>query len=64
MPRRTIDSTPLYAFDAAARALHGVVCGVDEAGRGPRCRPGCCAALIRDPHDPQHRVAASKKLSE
>ena len=54
MPRRTIDSAPLYAFDAAARALHGVVCGVDEAGRGPLCGPVCCAAGVTD----------SKKLSE
>ena len=64
MPRRTIDSAPLYAFDAAARALHGVVCGVDEAGRGPLCGPVCCAAVILDPQDPIPGVTDSKKLSE
>ena len=64
MPRRTIDSTPLYAFDAAARDLHGVVCGVDEAGRGPLCGPVCCAAVILDPQDPIPGVTDSKKLSE
>ena len=30
-------SDSLYAFDAEKRAAHGVICGVDEAGRGPLC---------------------------
>lgn len=34
----------LYAFDAEYRARAGVVCGVDEAGRGPLC--GRCAWLL------------------
>lgn len=41
MPRTTGTTTSsneaLYAFDAAKRAEHGVLCGVDEAGRGPLC---------------------------
>ena len=51
MPRKS-DSTALYAFDAEQRAAHGVVCGVDEAGRGPLCGPVCCAAVILDPANP------------
>ena len=38
----------LYAFDAEYRARAGVVCGVDEAGRGPLCGPVCVAAVILD----------------
>ena len=41
----------LYAFDARMRERFGVVCGVDEAGRGPLCGPVCCAAVILDPQD-------------
>ena len=54
----------LYAFDAEKRAAHGVVCGVDEAGRGPLCGPVCCAAVILDPNDPIEGVNDSKKLTE
>ena len=54
----------LYAFDARMRERFGVVCGVDEAGRGPLCGPVCCAAVILDPQDPIEGVNDSKKLSE
>ena len=68
MPRRTTGTTSsneaLYAFDAAKRAEHGVVCGVDEAGRGPLCGPVCCAAVILNPDDPIEGVNDSKKLTE
>ena len=30
----------LFAYDEAMRTECGVLCGVDEAGRGPRCGPG------------------------
>ena len=63
MPRKTVDSAPLYAFDAQLRAAHGRLCGVDEAGRGPLCGPVCCAAVILDPKDPIPGVTDSKKLS-
>ena len=42
MPAKIFDSTPLYAYDAGQRAAHGLLCGVDEAGRGPLCGPVCC----------------------
>ena len=54
----------LYAFDAEYRARAGVVCGVDEAGRGPLCGPVCVAAVILDPAAPVDGVNDSKKLSE
>ena len=64
MPRKTIDSTPLYEYDEALRTDCGVLCGVDEAGRGPLCGPVCCAAVILNPEDPIPGVTDSKKLSE
>lgn len=64
MPRRQIDSTPLYEYDAGLRPATGLLCGVDEAGRGPLCGPVCCAAVILDPDVPIQGVADSKKLSE
>ncbi|WP_294540199.1 ribonuclease HII [uncultured Gemmiger sp.] len=64
MPRKTIDSTPLYDYDEALRTECGVLCGVDEAGRGPLCGPVCCAAVILNPEDPIQGVTDSKKLSE
>lgn len=66
MPRAPFDSTPLYAYDAAARAQHGapLLCGVDEAGRGPLCGPLSVGAVILDPENPVPGVNDSKKLSE
>lgn len=64
MPRKTIDSTLLYDYDEALRTECGVLCGVDEAGRGPLCGPVCCAAVILNPEDPIQGVTDSKKLSE
>jgi ribonuclease HII len=41
-----------------------LVCGVDEAGRGPLCGPVVAAAVILDPARPIAGLADSKKLSE
>lgn len=41
-----------------------IVCGVDEAGRGPLCGPVVAAAVILDPAKPIVGLADSKKLSE
>lgn len=54
----------LYAFDALFRAEWGMVCGVDEAGRGPLCGPVCVAAVVLDPAEPIEGINDSKKLSE
>jgi ribonuclease HII len=41
-----------------------LLCGVDEAGRGPLCGPVVTAAVILDPENPIVGLADSKKLSE
>ena len=67
MPRTlksTSNNAALYAFDAEQRAQFGMLCGVDEAGRGPLCGPVCCAAVILDPEDPIEGINDSKKLTE
>jgi ribonuclease HII len=41
-----------------------LVCGVDEAGRGPLAGPVCAAAVILNPERPIIGLDDSKKLSE
>lgn len=41
----------------------GLICGVDEAGRGPLCGSVVAAAVILDPASPIVGLADSKKLS-
>ncbi|MDH4285154.1 MAG: ribonuclease HII [Gallionellaceae bacterium] len=41
-----------------------IICGVDEAGRGPLAGPVYAAAVILDPARPVSGLADSKKLSE
>lgn len=43
---------------------HLIICGVDEAGRGPLAGPVYAAAVILDPARPVNGLADSKKLSE
>lgn len=54
----------LDEFDAALRQEYPLLCGVDEAGRGPLAGPVCCAAVILDPENPIEGLNDSKKLSE
>lgn len=42
----------------------GVICGVDEAGRGPLAGPVCAAAVILPPHTRIPGLNDSKKLSD
>lgn len=42
----------------------GLVCGIDEAGRGPLAGPVVAAAVILDPNQPIAGLNDSKKLSE
>ena len=42
----------------------GLVCGIDEAGRGPLAGPVVAAAVILDPAKPTVGLNDSKKLSE
>lgn len=54
-------SLSLFSIEAAQ---HELVCGVDEAGRGPLAGPVFAAAVILDPEHPIDGLRDSKKLSE
>lgn len=41
-----------------------IICGIDEAGRGPLAGPVCAAAVILDPKRPISGLNDSKQLSE
>lgn len=41
-----------------------LICGVDEAGRGPWAGPVTAAAVILNPHQPIEGLTDSKKISE
>lgn len=52
-------------FDQQFRdACGGIICGVDEAGRGPLAGPVYAAAVILSPNRPIEGLNDSKKLSE
>ena len=52
------------SFDQQFRDVCGVICGVDEAGRGPLAGPVYAAAVILSPQRPIIGLNDSKKLSE
>lgn len=54
----------LYEFDSAIRKDFPVLCGADEAGRGPLCGPVCCAAVVLPPDFVCDDINDSKKISE
>lgn len=51
---------PTYDME---REIGGVICGVDEVGRGPLAGPVIAAAVILDPANIPHHLNDSKKLS-
>ena len=53
---------PSFHFERASG--HGIICGVDEAGRGPWAGPVCAAAVILDQRNIPQGLNDSKKLSE
>jgi ribonuclease HII len=53
-----------FAFDSAERAQSGVVCGIDEAGRGPLAGNVYAAAVILPEGLVINGLDDSKKLSE
>ncbi len=56
---------PDFSFELAALAQgHSLVCGIDEAGRGPWAGPVVAAAVILDPHNIPQGLNDSKKLTE
>ncbi len=56
--------SPSYAFERAALRKGHLVCGIDEAGRGPWAGPVVAAAVIFDPRRIPKGLNDSKKLSE
>ncbi len=54
----------LYAFDAIHHTADELLCGVDEAGRGPLCGPVSVAAVVLDAKHPIDGLDDSKKLTE
>lgn len=60
------DNSALFEYDSAVRAESGVtlLCGVDEAGRGPLAGPVCAAAVILPEGVRIDGVNDSKKVSE
>ena len=56
---------PDYSYESAAKAKgFNLVCGVDEAGRGPLAGPVCAAAVILPEGAVIEGLNDSKKLSE
>lgn len=54
----------LFAYDEAVRTECGVLCGVDEAGRGPLCGPVCAGAVILRAGDVIEGVNDSKNFQK
>lgn len=53
----------LREFDKKVFEQFGVVCGIDEAGRGPIAGPVYAAAVVLDPNNPIEGLNDSKKLT-
>jgi ribonuclease HII len=60
MKKTKSDDYTLPLFDHAVE----IICGVDEAGRGPLAGPVFAAAVILDPAKPIEGLRDSKKLTE
>ena len=53
-----------WEFELPFRAEHSILCGVDEAGRGPLCGPVVAGAVILPENFDVSELNDSKKLSE
>ncbi len=53
-----------WEFELSYRAEHSILCGVDEAGRGPLCGPVVAGAVILPENFDVSELNDSKKLSE
>ncbi len=58
------EATDLFGFDSEFRSEYGVVCGIDEAGRGPLAGDVFAAAVIFDEGTVIEGINDSKKLTE
>ena len=54
----------LYEYDEAVRNYYSVICGVDEAGRGPLAGDVYAAAVVLNKNTVIEGINDSKKLSE
>lgn len=61
--RVSLDGLSLREFDKTVSEHFGVVCGIDEAGRGSIAGDVFAAAVILDPKKPIEGLNDSKKLS-
>lgn len=59
----SLDGLSLREFDKVVFENYGLVCGIDEAGRGPIAGPVFAAAVILDPNNPIEGLNDSKKLT-
>ncbi len=57
-------SAPHFRFEKAAISKGHIVCGIDEAGRGPLAGPVVAAAVILDPKNTPKGLNDSKQLNE
>lgn len=58
-------ASPTLTFETLlAQRVHGLVCGVDEAGRGPWAGPVSAGAVILNPDDLPPGIDDSKALTE
>ena len=64
MTKKKVNLYPGLATRGRPFTLEDIVCGVDEAGRGPLAGPVFAAAVILDPRRPIAGLRDSKKLSE
>ena len=63
MTRKRVNFYPGLKKNAYPFAEHDIVCGVDEAGRGPLAGPVFAAAVILNPAYPIDGLRDSKKLT-
>ena len=59
----SLDGLSLREFDKVVFENYGLVCGIDEAGRGPIAGPVFAAAVVLDPENPIEGLNDSKKLT-
>lgn len=59
-----IEKPSLFGYDSELRTQYGVVCGIDEAGRGPLAGDVYAAAVIFDDGVVIDGINDSKKLTE
>jgi ribonuclease HII len=64
MAKKKFDFYPGLPANMRPFTIDDIVCGVDEAGRGPLAGPVFAAAVILDPTRPIEGLRDSKKLTE